>query len=127
MLLSRSIETIQGPISLRRALASARQPRLTGLRSRSYLRTGATTCSFPWRRSIENRPDAAVTAALLAVRYFRYYESFFNSSGTGGNGGQSCEYPLSSGVATSERSVPSCTVNLWGLPGEYPSHRHTPA
>jgi len=52
----------------------------------------------------------------IEVSYFRYSESFFNSSGMGGNGGHERDWPLSSGVAGSARSVPSCTAILCGFP-----------
>ena len=56
-----------------------------------------------------------------------YSESFFKSSGISGNGGNSCEYPLSRFTATSARCVPSWMAILCGLPFEYPSHNETPA
>jgi hypothetical protein len=82
-------------------------------------------------------PDALVWAgerklALLLVNnecttYFKYSEFFFNSSGTGGNGGNSCEYPLNKLTVFSERLVPSWTAILCTWPSEYPSHNEAPA
>ena len=82
-------------------------------------------------------PDALVWAgerklALLLVNnecttYFKYSEFFFNSSGTGGNGGNSCEYPLNKLTVFSERLLPSWMAILCTWPSEYPSHNEAPA
>src|SRR5580700_9792837 len=56
--------------------------------------------------------------SLIVNDYFKYTESFFKSSGMGGKGGNSCENPLNSGAVISERSLPSCTAILCGLPTE---------
>src|SRR5580704_6691445 len=66
---------------------------------------------LPVSKASYPRPD---TQDIVLSCYFRYSESFFKSSGIGGNGGHSCEGPLSNGVETSERRVPSSTANLCG-------------
>jgi hypothetical protein len=99
--------------------------RLSPLRTSSKRDPRVTASRF--RRGGRRRPPDSRSDGGATFFYFTYSESFFNSSGMGGNGGHSCEYPLSSGVATSDRSVPSCTANLCAWPAEYPSHRHTAA
>ena len=84
------------------------------------------------RRPRRPRLGRRAKARLLLVNnecttYFKYSEFFFNSSGTGGNGGNSCEYPLNKLTVFSERLVPSWTAILCTWPSEYPSHNEAPA
>jgi len=82
-----------------------------------------------WQRSIAAyaRPRCKLASlCFLRPPYFRYSESFFKSSGIGGNGGHSWPAPLSRLTAASERAVPSCTTNVWGCPSA-PLQSETPA
>jgi hypothetical protein len=64
-------------------------------------------CGLTFSVAREYASWIAAEAGAILFCYFKYSESFFNSSGTTGIGGQSAEYPFSSGVATSERKAPS--------------------
>src|SRR6267143_7000237 len=83
---------------------------------------GDGKCLGKLRKSFVGHPDAILFLRISRERvfqhppvpYFRYSESFFKSSGISGNGGNSCEYPLSRFTANSARCVPSWMAILCG-------------
>ncbi len=110
-LLGHAIKSGTDLVSIHQALGTARNFQLSAYDAvylDSALSRQLPLATLDRRRMRGERPTSRYSPDLLPrTSYFKYSESFFNSSGTVGMGGQSCEYPLSSGVATSERAVPS--------------------
>ena len=114
-IIAQAVETSQDTIPMRGILGAAREFRLTAYDA-VYLEDRAPASLTPG-----NARPPAVSGCFQSrsrnrfvrrffdpsLSYFRYSELFLKSSGTLGNGGNSCEYPFSRLTATSARRVPS--------------------
>src|SRR5215469_4005566 len=117
------------------ASPSATTPISASIRSREHRLGRAEEAGRRVRRPLRRttQPTRAIKGLALSPGlclfplYFKYSESFNNSGGIFGNGGNSCEYPLNSAVVFSARLFPSWIAILWGFFSEYPSHNETPA